>query len=64
MGGEIDVDLPGFAPGTDYAKFRAKARAFLREHMDNVTIGKLRLNRPLTATDLARAGTDAQRGAA
>ena len=36
MGGEIDVDLPGFAPGTDYTKFLAKARAFLREHMDHV----------------------------
>ena len=53
MGGEIDVDLPGFAPGTDYAKFKAKARAFLREHMDHVAIGKLRKNRPLTVTDIA-----------
>ncbi len=52
MGGETAIDLPGLAPGTDYAKFLAKARAFLREHMDHVTIGKLRLNRPLTATDL------------
>ena len=53
MGGEIDVDLPGFAPGTDYAKFLAKARAFLREHMDHLAIGKLRMNKPLTATDIA-----------
>ena len=45
MGGEFDVDLPGFAPGTDYAKFLAKARAFLREHMDHVAIGKLRTNK-------------------
>ena len=53
MGSEIDVDLPGVAPGTDYAKFLAKARAFLREHTDHVTIAKLRTNRPLTATDIA-----------
>ncbi|MGE3495024.1 MAG: DEAD/DEAH box helicase family protein [Gemmatimonadales bacterium] len=53
MGGEIDVDLPGFAPGTNYAKFLAKARAFLREHMTHVAVEKLRKNKPMTATDLA-----------
>jgi type I restriction enzyme, R subunit len=53
MGGEIDVALPGFGPGTDHTKFLAKARAFLREHMDHVAIEKLRKNKPLTATDLA-----------
>ena len=44
---------PASAPGTDFAKFRAKARAFLREHQDHVAIHKLRMNKPLTATDLA-----------
>ncbi len=53
IGGETAVDLPGLAPGTDYAKFLAKVRAFLRDHMDHVAIAKLRLNRPLTATDLS-----------
>ena len=53
MGGEIDVDLPGFAPGTDDAKFRAKTQAFLQKHLDHVAIEKLRKNRPLTATDIA-----------
>ena len=53
MGGELLVALPGFADGTDYAKFRAKAQAFLRAHQDHVSIRKLRLNRPLTATDLS-----------
>jgi type I restriction enzyme R subunit len=47
------VDLPGFADGTDYARFRAKAQAFLRAQQDHVAIRKLRMNRPLTATDLA-----------
>jgi type I restriction enzyme R subunit len=52
MGGETSVDLPGFGQGTDYAKFRTKAQAFLRAHQDHVAIRKLRLNRALTATDL------------
>jgi type I restriction enzyme, R subunit len=53
MGGESAVELPGFAAGTDYAKFRAKAQAFLRAHKDHVAIHKLRMNKPLTATDLS-----------
>ena len=53
MGGEIDVELPGLSPGTDYAKFLAKARAFLRTHEDVIAVNKLRMNRALTATDLA-----------
>lgn len=53
MGGELSVELPGFADGTDYSKFRAKAQAFLRAHQDNVVIHKLRMNKTLTATDLA-----------
>ena len=53
MGGETAVELPGFGHGTDYAKFRAKAQAFLRAHQDHVAIHKLRMNKPLTAADLA-----------
>jgi EcoEI R protein C-terminal len=53
LGGETPVDLRGFAGGTDYAKFRAKAQAFLRAHQDHIAIHKLRMNKPLTATDLA-----------
>ena len=52
MGGETAIELPGFGQGTDYAKFRAKAQAFLRAHQDHMAILKLRTNRPLTATDL------------
>lgn len=50
LGSEAPVDLPGFGDGT---KFRDKARAFLRAHQDHVAIHKLRMNKPLTATDLA-----------
>jgi len=52
MGDESEVALPGFTAGTDYAKFRAKAQAFLRAHQDHVAIHKLRMNRPLTVADL------------
>ncbi len=52
MGGETIVDIPGLSVGTDQAKFRAKARAFLRQHLDHIAIAKLRLNQPLTAADL------------
>src|SRR5207245_1523841 len=53
MGGETAVNLPGFAEGTNYAKFRAKAQAFLREHQNHVVIHKLRMNKPLTPIDLS-----------
>jgi type I restriction enzyme R subunit len=52
MGGETGFTLPGFATGTDQARFVAKARAFLRQHLDHVIIAKLRLNKPLTPSDL------------
>jgi type I restriction enzyme R subunit len=44
---------PGFAVGTDQARFIAKARGFLRQHLDHVAVAKLRMNRPLTSSDLA-----------
>lgn len=53
MGAEVNVELPGFTPGTDDEKFRAKARAFLRGHMDHVAVQKLRTNTPLSTADLA-----------
>jgi type I restriction enzyme, R subunit len=53
LGGEIQVELPGFSDGTNYVKFRAKAQAFLRAHQDHAAIVKLRTNKPLSAADLA-----------
>jgi type I restriction enzyme R subunit len=52
IGSELEVELSGFSAGTDYAKFVAKARAFLRAHLDHIAIEKLRMNKPLTRTDL------------
>ncbi|MCQ1535355.1 DUF4145 domain-containing protein [Methanosarcina sp. KYL-1] len=52
MGGETDVELPGFVSAGDFEKFRAKTRAFLLEHQDLPVIHKLRMNIALTADDL------------
>ena len=47
------VSLGGVTPvGTDFERFRAKARAFLRAHEDRLALNKLRRNQPLTPTDL------------
>lgn len=51
-GDETRVSLPGFGSGTDFERFRAKARSFLRAHEQHLTIHKLRMNEPLTPTDL------------
>ena len=53
MGDETSVELPGFTTGGDFEKFRAKAQAFLRAHQDHIAIHKLRMNKALTAADLA-----------
>jgi type I restriction enzyme, R subunit len=52
MGDETAVDLPGFEAPDSFERFRAKARAFLKLHEDHVAIHKLRMNRPLTRSDL------------
>lgn len=54
VGEEREIELPGFgAPSNDFAQFKAKARAFLRQHQDNPSLLKLRRNQRLTADDLA-----------
>jgi type I restriction enzyme R subunit len=52
MGRETTVDLPEFTIADSFEKFRGKARAFLRAHLDQLAVQKLRLNQPLTAIDL------------
>lgn len=54
MGGGTDFALPGFGEGTDYARFRTKAQAFLRAHQDHLAIHKLRMNKPLAILLLKR----------
>ena len=53
MGSETDIILPGFSVGIDQAKFVAKARAFLCQHLDHAVVTKLRMNQSLTVSDLA-----------
>jgi type I restriction enzyme R subunit len=46
------VDLPGITPGTNWERFRAKARAYLRDHDDHLALQRLRRNLQLTPEDL------------
>jgi len=52
IGIEMETRLPGISEAT-FARFREKARAFLREHEDHPAIRKVRLNEALTPHDLA-----------
>ncbi len=46
------VDLPQVTAGLNMAKFKEKARAFLREHETHLALQRLRRNQALTPTDL------------
>lgn len=52
MGAETDVALPGFTDAISFERFREKTRQFLRAHLGNPAVMKLRLNEPLTAGDI------------
>jgi type I restriction enzyme, R subunit len=52
MGPETEFDLLGVMPPESMDRFREKARAFLRQHQDNIAIHRLRMNKPLTPADL------------
>ncbi|WP_088891255.1 DEAD/DEAH box helicase family protein [Leptolyngbya ohadii] len=53
LGTETEIELSSFGSGTEFDRFRAKARQFLLAHEDHITIHKLRFNQPLTPTDLS-----------
>jgi len=46
------IDLPPVTAGLNMAKFREKARAFLRAHESHLALQRLRRNQALTPTDL------------
>lgn len=46
------IDLPEVSAGLDLAKFKDKARQFLRTHADHLALQRLRRNQPLTEQDL------------
>ncbi len=52
IGIETLVDLPELGNSTEFDRFRAKARQFLRAHEDRMAIYKLKFNQPLTNVDL------------
>ncbi len=52
IGEAVEVVLPGVTPGTNFERFRAKAEAYLREHLDNLALQRLRRNKQLTPDDL------------
>lgn len=53
IGETRQVLLSGVTPvGTDFERFRAKARSFLRAHQDRIALQEPRRNQPPTATDL------------
>lgn len=56
MGDETEIGFSQFAKGDDFEQFKSKARRFLREHEDHLTIHKLRMNEPLTKSDLSELG--------
>jgi type I restriction enzyme R subunit len=53
LGESSVVELPGVTPGTNWERFRAKARAYLRDHEDHLALQRLRRNLQLTPEDLA-----------
>lgn len=52
VGQEVSVDLIGITVPDTFERFRAKARAFLRDHEDHIAVHRLRTNKPLTESDL------------
>ncbi|MGO1561995.1 MAG: DEAD/DEAH box helicase family protein [Actinomycetaceae bacterium] len=52
IGEGVEVVLPRVTPGTNFERFRAKAEAYLREHLDNLALQRLRRNKQLTSGDL------------
>ncbi len=53
LGDGVEITLPHATPGTNFERFRSKAEAYLRQHLDNLALQRLRRNRQLTANDLS-----------
>jgi type I restriction enzyme R subunit len=52
MGEDLDIAFEGLEESHDFERFRAKARAFMKANETHVAIQRLRMNVPLTPTDL------------
>ena len=53
IGDVTELTMSGLAVSSDFQRFQAKVRVYLRAHEDHVALQKLRRNKPLTAGDLA-----------
>ena len=53
VGESTVIDLPGITPGTNWDRFRDKARSYLREHQNHLALQRLRRNIQLTPEDLS-----------
>jgi type I restriction enzyme, R subunit len=56
LGEVTTIVLPGISTGMNLAKFKDKARQFLREHESHLSLQRLRRNQPLTPSDLEELG--------
>jgi len=52
LGELTPIELPQVTAGLNMAKFKEKARVFLKEHESHLALQRLRRNQPLTPTDL------------
>ena len=52
IGEGVEHELPQFGE-TDFARFKQKARHFLKAHQDKIVLHKVRHGRPLTVSDLS-----------
>lgn len=52
LGNETTIELPEVANGLDMAKFKDKARQFLKAHESHLSLQRLRRSQPLTPSDL------------
>ncbi|MGL4177753.1 MAG: type I restriction-modification enzyme R subunit C-terminal domain-containing protein, partial [Dermatophilaceae bacterium] len=52
VGDSTTIALPGATPGTNFERFRSKAEAYLREHLENLALQRLRRAKQLTPDDL------------
>ena len=56
LGEGATVVLPGVGTGMNLAKFKDKARQFLKAHESHLSLQRLRRNQPLTLSDLQELG--------
>ena len=56
LGEGTAIELPGVGTGMNLAKFKDKARQFLKAHDSHLSLQRLRRNQPLTLSDIQELG--------